>query len=120
MRRFSLDRIDGYDRSGRRAIRVSADNDTSDRILFQLCGHSRSEFESFVLGIDRAILCSDHDAGPHTCRTPPFWQIGLAILINAAAIAGLVWLTSRVYRVGMLMYGKRATIPEVWKWIRHA
>lgn len=49
---------------------------------------------------------------------PPLWQIGLAILVNGAAIAGLVWLASRVYRVGMLMYGKRATIPEVWKWIR--
>ncbi|HEY0427658.1 MAG TPA: ABC transporter permease [Pyrinomonadaceae bacterium] len=49
---------------------------------------------------------------------PPFWQILLAILINGAAITGLVWLASRVYRVGMLMYGKRATIPEVWKWIR--
>jgi ABC-2 type transport system permease protein len=49
---------------------------------------------------------------------PPFWQIALSILINAATIAGLVWLASRVYRIGMLMYGKRATIPEVWKWIR--
>jgi len=49
---------------------------------------------------------------------PPFWQIGLSFVINAIAIAGLIWLASRVYRVGMLMYGKRATIPEVWKWIR--
>lgn len=49
---------------------------------------------------------------------PPFWQIALSILINGATIAGLVWLASRVYRIGMLMYGKRATIPEVWKWIR--
>jgi ABC-2 type transport system permease protein len=51
-------------------------------------------------------------------ETPPFWQIALAILLNGLAIAGLVWLAARVYRVGMLMYGKRATIPEVWKWIR--
>ncbi|HXG83069.1 MAG TPA: ABC transporter permease [Pyrinomonadaceae bacterium] len=50
-------------------------------------------------------------------ETPPFWQIALAILSNGLAIFGLVWLASRVYRVGMLMYGKRATIPEVWKWI---
>jgi ABC-2 type transport system permease protein len=53
-------------------------------------------------------------------ETPPFWQIGLSLLINALAIAGLIWLASRVYRVGMLMYGKRATVPEVWKWIRQA
>ena len=51
---------------------------------------------------------------------PPFWQIGLSVVLNCLAIAGLVWVASRVYRVGMLMYGKRATIPEIWKWIRQA
>ena len=51
-------------------------------------------------------------------ETPPLWQIALSIAVNIAAIAGLVWIAARVYRVGMLMYGKRATIPEVWKWIR--
>lgn len=50
-------------------------------------------------------------------ETPPFWQIALAIVLNALTILGLVWVASRVYRIGMLMYGKRATIPEVWKWI---
>lgn len=53
-------------------------------------------------------------------ETPPFWQILLAVVLNAAAIVGLTWIASRVYRVGMLMYGKRATIPEVLKWIRHS
>ncbi len=53
-------------------------------------------------------------------ETPPFWQIALSAVINTAAIAGLVWIAARVYRVGMLMYGKRATIPEVWKWIWQA
>ena len=52
--------------------------------------------------------------------TPPFWEIALSFVINAGTIAGLIWLASRVYRIGMLMYGKRATIPEVWKWIRQA
>ena len=51
-------------------------------------------------------------------ETPPVWQIGLSILVNLIAITGLIWLASRVYRIGMLMYGKRATIPEVLKWIR--
>jgi len=51
---------------------------------------------------------------------PPAWQISLAIILNVATIAGMVWIAARVYRVGMLMYGKRATIPEIWKWIRHA
>jgi ABC-2 type transport system permease protein len=30
----------------------------------------------------------------------------------------MLWLAGRVYRVGMLMYGKRATIPEMLKWVR--
>jgi ABC-2 type transport system permease protein len=51
---------------------------------------------------------------------PPLWQIALSVGVNILAIAGLVWVASRVYRVGMLMYGKRATVPEIWKWIRKA
>jgi len=53
-------------------------------------------------------------------ETPPFWQILLALGLNLMAICGLVWLAGRVYRVGMLMYGKRATIPEIIKWARQA
>jgi len=53
-------------------------------------------------------------------ETPPFWQIALSISVNVLAICGMVWLCARVYRVGMLMYGKRATLPEVWKWIRES
>lgn len=49
---------------------------------------------------------------------PPFWQIALAILLNAGTIVGITWAASKVYRTGMLMYGKKATIPEVLKWIR--
>ena len=53
-------------------------------------------------------------------ETPPFWQILLALGLNIIAICGLVWLAARVYRVGMLMYGKRATIPEIMRWVRQA
>lgn len=48
---------------------------------------------------------------------PPFWQIGISIIVNLATIAFLVWVAARVYRVGMLMYGKKPTIPELWRWI---
>ncbi|GIU81949.1 MAG: sodium transporter [Pyrinomonadaceae bacterium] len=51
---------------------------------------------------------------------PPIWQITLSIFVNVLAVVGIVWLASRVYRVGMLMYGKRATIPEVWRWIKES
>lgn len=51
-------------------------------------------------------------------QTPPAWQIALSLLIGYATVVLLLWLASRIYRVGMLMYGKKATIPEVWRWVR--
>jgi ABC-2 type transport system permease protein len=53
-----------------------------------------------------------------TTETPPAWQIILSLTIGFATVVGLVWLASRIYRVGMLMTGKKATIPEVWRWVR--
>jgi ABC-2 type transport system permease protein len=51
-------------------------------------------------------------------QTPPGWQIALSLAIGFSTVALLIWLAGRVYRVGMLMYGKRATIPEMLKWVR--
>ena len=53
-------------------------------------------------------------------QTPPFWQIALSLAIGFATVVVLLWLASRIYRVGMLMYGKKATIPEVVRWVRQA
>ncbi|MGH9971620.1 MAG: ABC transporter permease [Pyrinomonadaceae bacterium] len=53
-------------------------------------------------------------------QTPPFWQIALSLLIGFSTVVLLAWLASRIYRIGMLMYGKRATIPEVWRWVRQS
>jgi len=53
-------------------------------------------------------------------ETPPLWQIALSLVIGFATAVGLIWLTSRVYRVGMLMTGKKASIPEVWRWLWQA
>ena len=53
-------------------------------------------------------------------HTPPFWQIALSLLIGFSTVVVIMWMTSRVYRVGMLMYGKRASISEAWRWARQA
>jgi ABC-2 type transport system permease protein len=53
-------------------------------------------------------------------QTPPFWQIALSLLIGFSTVLLMMWVTARVYRVGMLMYGKRASLPEVWRWVRQA
>lgn len=53
-------------------------------------------------------------------ETPPWWQIALSLLIGFGTVVGLIWVASRIYRVGMLMTGKKASIPEVWRWVRQA
>jgi ABC-2 type transport system permease protein len=53
-------------------------------------------------------------------QTPPLWQIALSLLIGVVTVVLLLWLASRIYRVGMLMYGKKASIPEVMRWVRQA
>lgn len=53
-------------------------------------------------------------------QTPPFWQIALSFVIGVVTVVLLLWLASRIYRVGMLMYGKRATIPEMLRWVRQS
>jgi ABC-2 type transport system permease protein len=53
-------------------------------------------------------------------QTPPFWQIALSLSIGAATVVLIVWVAARVYRTGMLMYGKRASIPEALRWIRYS
>jgi ABC-2 type transport system permease protein len=52
-------------------------------------------------------------------QMPPLWQIVGAELLTLAFIIGMVWLCGRVYRVGILMYGKKPTIGEIVKWVRH-
>jgi ABC-2 type transport system permease protein len=53
-----------------------------------------------------------------TTQTPPFWEIALSFLLGVGTILLLTWIASRIYRIGMLMYGKKATIAEVIRWVR--
>jgi len=53
-------------------------------------------------------------------QQPPWWQIALSIGILLATIYALLWICSRIYRVGILMYGKRPTLPEIVKWVKYA
>jgi len=53
-------------------------------------------------------------------QKPPFWQIALSLLIGFSSVVLITWFCSRIYRIGMLMYGKRVSIPEAWRWLRAA
>jgi len=50
---------------------------------------------------------------------PPMWQVGLSIVILILSTIGMAWFAGRIYRVGILMYGKKPTIPEILRWVRY-
>ncbi len=47
----------------------------------------------------------------------PFWQLGLSLAVLAATVVLMIWLAAKVYRVGILMYGKKPSWKEIIKWI---
>ena len=53
-------------------------------------------------------------------KTPPAWQIVLGYALTFAFDVFMVWLCARVYRVGILMYGKKPSLREIWRWTRYA
>jgi len=50
---------------------------------------------------------------------PPFIQVGGSILLLILTILLMIWLTAKIYRVGILMYGKRPNFVEIVKWVRY-
>ncbi len=48
---------------------------------------------------------------------PPMWEILLSIVVLIASCIFFVWLSGRIYRVGILMYGKKVTFKELGKWL---
>ncbi|HLN21530.1 MAG TPA: ABC transporter permease [Bacteroidales bacterium] len=49
----------------------------------------------------------------------PYWQLGLSMVIMLATFMAFVWMGAKVYRVGILMYGKKASWKEMWKWMMY-
>jgi len=52
--------------------------------------------------------------------SPPVWQIALSVVVLIATCIFFVWLSARIYRVGILMYGKKVTFKELGKWMFRA
>jgi ABC-2 type transport system permease protein len=51
--------------------------------------------------------------------SPPLWQILLSVGILVATTLGMVYISAKIYRVGVLMYGKRPSVVEVLRWLRY-
>lgn len=49
--------------------------------------------------------------------SPPWWQVALSLVLVIAAAFFFVWLAGRIYRVGILLYGKKVTFKEIGKWM---
>lgn len=53
-------------------------------------------------------------------KTPPLWQLLLAYGLTTVFMIFMVWVGSRIYRVGILMYGKKPSLQEIIRWLRYA
>ncbi len=50
----------------------------------------------------------------------PAWQVALSMAILVASFIFTTWFAGRIYRTGILMYGKKVTYKEIWKWFRYS
>jgi ABC-2 type transport system permease protein len=50
----------------------------------------------------------------------PMWELGLSMVLLVVGFLGTTWLASRIYRIGILSYGKKASFKDLWKWLRTA
>jgi len=50
---------------------------------------------------------------------PPGWQIAVSMVSLVVSVIFFVWLSAKIYRTGILMYGKKITVKELWKWLRY-
>ncbi len=69
---------------------------------------------SFVPGIGTFVMLLRMASN----SPPPAWQIGLTILICGAGAAATVWAASKVFKIGLLMFGKPPTFGTLIRWIR--
>jgi ABC-2 type transport system permease protein len=49
----------------------------------------------------------------------PWWQIAISVSLLFASFFGVVWFAAKIYRVGILMYGKKPTWKELYKWLKY-
>ena len=49
----------------------------------------------------------------------PAWQLALSMSLLVATFIGMVWVAGKIYRTGILMYGKKVSYKELWKWLTY-
>ncbi len=51
---------------------------------------------------------------------PPLWQIAASVAVSIVTVIAFFWATAKIFRVGILSYGKRPTPAELWRWLKVA
>src|SRR5262245_41249585 len=51
--------------------------------------------------------------------SPPLWQILLSMFLMMATIGAVIWVAAKIYRVGILIYGKKPGLGEIVRWLRY-
>lgn len=49
----------------------------------------------------------------------PYWQVAVSLVILILTFILITWIAGKIYRTGILMYGKKASFKEIWKWLRY-
>jgi len=50
----------------------------------------------------------------------PYWQIAVSMALMIITFMAFVWMAAKIYRTGILMYGKKTSWKEMWKWLRYS
>ena len=50
----------------------------------------------------------------------PAWEIATSIVLMSVTVVAILWISSRIYRVGILMYGKKPNLPEILRWLKYS
>ena len=49
----------------------------------------------------------------------PYWQVVVSLLILVLTFVFITWIAAKIYRTGILMYGKKPSLKEIWKWLKY-
>lgn len=48
----------------------------------------------------------------------PVWELGLSVALLVATFVACGWVSAKIYKIGILMFGKKTTFKDLWKWLR--
>jgi len=50
----------------------------------------------------------------------PFWQIALSVILTLSTFLATIYVSGKIYKVGIMMYGTQPKIKDLWKWFKMA